>query len=303
MDVVTHTVVAAAIGTAGYRVWGRRGLVWLLVAANLPELERVVELASPAVGVKTIHGVGHSLLMAPVLGLPLAAWLARRLQSWKSAAQIVALGLGSHLALDLVSGPGVRLLWPVYPQLFGCRLVTRYDLWTLLVLGVTLVGTQLLNLVNRDMGAAAYRLEPPASAGLVIVAALLGVRAVTMMALESRWGPLSPSALSPLTWYAVTDGAEDYTVEEITPWGEGPTFRFRKPQPNRVFETAAETPLAQAFLETAQFPLYSLERGDRGMLVRIRDLRFYTPVGEGKEYSVEIEVTPQLQVVGQRARM
>jgi len=106
-----------------------------------------------------------------------------------------------------------------------------------------------------------------------------------------------------LSWYAIADEGNAYTVEEITPWKSGPVLRFRTAQENRAFETAADSPLGQAFLEMAQFPQYTLERGERGMLVRIRDLRFYSPGGEGKEYSVEIEVTPQLEVVKQRARM
>ena len=53
----------------------------------------------------------------------------------------------------------------------------------------------------------------------------------------------------------------------------------------------------------ARFPHYSLERGEKGMRVRISDMRFYSPGGSSKEYSVEIEVTPQLQVVAQRATL
>ena len=305
MDALTHTVVAIAAGMAGRRRWGRAGTAWLVAAANLPELERVVGWVSPAAGVSVLYGAGHSLAAAPLWGLLLGALAARRLRSPRGAFLLVGLGLGSHLALDLVSGPGIRLLWPWAGQFYGLRVVARYDLLILAVMAVALVGPRLLNLVNRDMGAAAYSPQRPARVGLVCVGLLVAARVATMVIVESRvgGGQLAPSALHPLTWYAVTDAGNAYTVEEVTPWGYGISLRFRKPQSNRVFETAAETPLAQAFLQVAHFPQYSLERGGRGMLVRIRDLRFYTPAGEGKEYSVEIEVTPQLEVVGQRARM
>ena len=308
MDAVTHTVVAVAIGMAGHRHWGRRGILGVAAAANLPELERAIALGSPAAWVQVVYGAGHSLLTAPLLGVLLAAAVARRLASWKTAALLVGLGLGSHVALDLLSGPGVRLLWPLSRQFYGLRLVARYDLLILAVLAAALIAPRLLNLVNRDMGAALYSPQRPARAGLAAVVLLLAARAVLLAMVESRTDQsgsfaLSPSAIHPLTWYSVADAGSTYTVEEITPWSDGPTMRLRKAQPNRAFETAAETPLAQAFLEIAQFPQYSLERGEKGMLVRIRDLRFFSPGGHGKEYSVEIEVTPQLQVVGQRARM
>lgn len=310
MDALTNTAVAIAVGVAGYSRWKRPGLIWLAVAANLPEIERLVYLGGPAAWVKAAYGATHSLFTLPILALLLGLVVARRLHDRKAAALIVAAGLGAHLALDLVSGPGVRLLWPLSARFYGLRLLARYDLLILLILLITLVGPRLLNLVNRDMGAPLYSPARPARFGLACVLLLLGARGVAKAALEARAaeeaGPgfvLDPSALSPLTWYVVSDGGQAYFVEQMTPWSSGPTMHFNKPRPNRAFETAADTPLAQAFLEIAQFPQYTLERGETGMLVRIRDLRFYAPAGERREFSVEIEVTPQLEIVSQRARM
>lgn len=310
MDALTNTAVALAIGMAGYARWKRPGVIWLAAAANLPELEHLIYLGGPAAWVKAAYGATHSLLVLPLLGL-LVAWLiARRLRDAKAAGLIVAAGLGSHLALDLVSGAGVRLFWPLSAKFYGVRLLARYDLLILLVMAIALIAPRLLNLVNRDMGAPLYSPARPARFGLICVLLLLGARGVAKFALEGRAEEetgsgfaLDPSALSPLTWYVVSDDGEAYSVEEMTPWKSGPIVHFRKPPANRAFETAADTPLAQAFLEIAQFPQYTLERGETGMLVRIRDLRFYAPAGERKEFSVEIEVTPQLQIVSQRARM
>jgi membrane-bound metal-dependent hydrolase YbcI (DUF457 family) len=310
MDALTNTTVAVTLGMAGYKYWGRRGLVWVVLAANAPELERLVYLAGPAIWVKSAYGASHSLLMAPLLGLLLALIAVRRLRNARAAAAAVAAGLGSHLLLDMVSGAGLRIFWPFSSQFYGLRLLARYDLLTLAILLAALIGPRLLNLVNRDMGAPAYSPQTPARIGLMCILLLLAVRGAAKFSLEDRAQEetgssfaLDPSALSPLTWYVVSDAGPAYMVEEITPWSTGPTMRFRKPQSNRAFETAADTPLAQAFLQIAQFPHYTLERGEKGMLVRIRDLRFYAPAGQRKEFSVEIEVTPQLEVVGQRAQM
>lgn len=302
MDAVTHSLIAVTIGMAGYRRWGRRGVLCAAAAANLPELERVASLAGAATWVSVAYGACHSLLTAPALGLGFAALLAWRSRNRRIAAELTALGLGSHIALDLVSGPGVRLFWPLSRTFYGLRLLARFDLLILAFLAFVLIAPRLLNLVNRDMGAAAYSPEKPARAGLILVGLLLLLRAGAMIAVEGRTAAaLAPSAIHPLTWYAIADEGNAYTVDVVTPWSYGPSFRFRKAQPNRAFETAAETPLGQAFLEMARFPHYSLERGEKGMRVRISDMRFYSPGGSSKEYSVEIEVTPQLQVVAQRA--
>jgi membrane-bound metal-dependent hydrolase YbcI (DUF457 family) len=304
MDVLTHTATAIALGMAFSRRWGRRGTLGVVIVANLPELERVVGLTNPAMLVRVAYGALHSVATLPLLGALFVLAAGRKLGSRRAAAEIAAAGLGSHIALDLVSGPGVRLLWPFARQFYGVRLLARYDLFVLLALITTLIAPALLNLVNKDLGAKPYQLYKPARAGLILVALLLVLRAGTMLNLEGRTSAaLGPSALHPFAWYSVTDAGSTYNIEEVTPWREGPEFHFRKPQSNRVYEAAADTPLAQAFLEVAQFPQYSLERGEKGMLVRIRDLRFFAPGGGGKEFSVEIEVTPQLQVVAQRARL
>ena len=310
MDWVTHTLAGAAIGAGGYPWWGRRGVIGAVIAAQLPELERVLALAGPATWLQAAYGAGHSLFALPVLAALLVVGFQRWLGGWGSALAAAAAGLASHAALDLVSGPGVRLLWPLGAQFYGLSILARYDVLVLLVLGVALAGPALLNLVNQDIGASRYQPQKAARAGLVVVGLLVAGRGAVYEAYESRVAPpstagyvLTPSPFNPLTWYVVTDLGPAYTVEEFRLGRYGPALRFRKAEPNRAFETAADTPLAQAFLSFAVFPQYTLERGARGMLVRIRDMRFYSPGGDNRQYSVEIEVTPQLQVVAERARM
>jgi membrane-bound metal-dependent hydrolase YbcI (DUF457 family) len=308
MDVLTHTFAAVTLGLAGHRRWGWKGTACLTAAAAVPELERFAALGGAAVRVEAGYGAGHSLLVVPFAALLVAALVRRWLGGWKTALQVVAIALFSHLALDLLSGPGVRLLWPLWPGFSGRAIAAHYDLLILLTLGLGLAVPQLLNLVNRDIGAASYNLERPARIALLAVALLLVARAVMAMEMDRRLTDasisdfdLAPSAIHPLSWFLIRDTGPGYTIEEVTPRGFGPPLRFRKPQPNRAFETAAESRLGRAFLEMARFPQYSLERGDKGMRVRIRDLRFFTPGGDGRQYSIEIEVSPELEVVSQKA--
>ncbi len=305
MDALTHTLTAAALGLAGGRRWGRRAPLWLAFSANLQKMELLARFGGPAAWLEASYGACHSVFTTPLLGLLAVVALRRRLGGWKSAGEIVAVGLASHLALDLVTAPGVRLLWPLSSEFYGCSLLARYDLLTIAVLSLALVGPLLLNLVNRDIGAASYNPQPAARAGLAIVLLLLAARGAIKLQLDRRLGAdgeLTPSVIQPMSWYLVRDQGTAYTVEEVTLTSNGSPRQYRKPEPNRVFETAADTPLGRAFLADARFPHYTLESGRKAMLVRIRDLRFYTPAGQAKDYSVEIEVTAALQVVSQRVR-
>ncbi len=310
MDLLSHTVVGVAIGAAAYPRWGRRGILCAAAAAVLPDAERAVSLWNPAAWIEMAYGAGHSAVAISGLALLLALVFRRILGNWGDALLAAAAGLIPHITLDLLSGPGVRLLWPWTPQFYGAGIVARYDVLILLVLGLALLGPALLNLVNQDIGASPYRPQNPARAGLAVVGLLLVARGAIYSGYQDRVEPpstagfvLEPSPFNPFTWYVITDLGPAYTVEEYRLGSFGPPLRFRKAEPNRAFETAAESPLGQAFLGFAVFPHYSLERGARGMLVRIFDMRFYLPGGDNRQYSVEIEVTPQLRVVAQRARM
>lgn len=310
MDALTHSLVALTIGSAGHPRWGPRG-AWLLVAAaNLPELERLAALGGAARWVEWSYGAGHNVAVLPLLALAAAAAVHGRVGGWRRALELAALALLSHLALDLASGPGVRLLWPFSTQFYGWTLLARYDLLTLLALGAALMGPRLLNLVNSDIGARPYRLQGPARAGLAAVLLLLAARGAIRWEVDRLLGEfstegsaLAPSVIHPWNWYLVRDLGPAYSIEEVSITSVGSSHRFRKIETNRALETAADTPLGRAFLAMARFPQYSLERGEKGMLVRIRDLRFFVPGGHGREYSVEIEVTPALKVVAERAQL
>ena len=61
MDALTHTATAITLGMAFSRRWGRRGTLGVVIAASLPELERVAGLTSPATLVRVAYGALHSV--------------------------------------------------------------------------------------------------------------------------------------------------------------------------------------------------------------------------------------------------
>lgn len=73
--------------------------------------------------------------------------------------------------------------------------------------------------------------------------------------------------------------------------------RFRKPLPNNVLLAVGDTEAGRAFLDLAVYPLFTLEQGGKGMLVRIRDMQFFIPGAGPRSYSLEVEISSELKVL------
>lgn len=322
MDAVTHTLVALAMWRAGVRVpkagvWG--GLT-MLVAANIADAESFARLAGAAVYIRNYHGMAHSiagtvLLAAGIAGL--AFWglkRAGRPVRFGGLAAVALLGSASHLLLDLLHGYGVRLLWPFLSERFGFPLIASYDLSNLAALLLALSVPLLLNIVNAEIGAPRVSGARAAITGLTIVAALLPLRlawekhaeaaSASVLLEDQESHRLHPSPFLPWRWYLVQETSISYLLQEVDGVGQSVSagmLRFRKPIPNNLLLAARDTPTGRAFLDLAVYPLFSLEEGSRGIVVRIRDLQFYVPGAGNRPYSVEVEINSQLQVLSERA--
>lgn len=335
MDSLTHIAVAAGMAQAGLRLERRwHGLALLSVAALAPDAEVLLRPFDSSLYIRLYHGPLHSLAGAAGLALILA-WLYRRwfdqplltptpiprpptpvprpLTPGPRPLALALAGCGSHLALDFFQGYGEQLFWPLTPRRYGANLMAEFDLPTLAMLAIALIGPALLNLVNREIGAAGVSGRRAAWAVLALAAALLPVRALfreraTATARAALTGEreslgVFPSALVPWRWNVVEDTSIAYMLYEAD-GGKEEMGRFmarlRKPLPNNLLETAREAPAARAFLNLAFYPAYSLEPGRRGVLVRIRDLAFFTPGGSDRPFSVEVEVTSTMRILAER---
>jgi membrane-bound metal-dependent hydrolase YbcI (DUF457 family) len=135
---------------------GPLALVGAACAANLPDLDMAVSLALYG-DHGVLHGNGTHSLAFPLLAGALVWWIARRRRAALGCAGLAFALVGSHIAVDWITGPkpgtspahGVMLFWPfdevmvrapvtlfkgvVHRDLFPGALVTAC--WELLILG------------------------------------------------------------------------------------------------------------------------------------------------------------------------
>ena len=135
--------------------------------------------------------------------------------------------MGLHVALDLLSGVGVNLLWPLRTHWYGVPLETNLDPWLLIILIAGILLPELFSVGRRRNRRAKKtpRGRVAAIVTLVLVAFCFGVRAElhaqTHALLMSREyhgrAPVDvqayPESATPFTWRGVV--ATEETLEEI----------------------------------------------------------------------------------------
>lgn len=222
------------------------------------------------------------------------------------------LGVATHLLLDLCQGYGERLFWPFSQARYGISLMAAFDVANLAVLLFGLGVPLLLNMVNAEIGA--RRVDPAAGAlvALLVLAALVPLRymfrsradvaAAAALVQQEESYAVHPSPFLPWRWYMVQDTELSYLAQEVdalAPRAFPGLVRFRKPLPNNVLLAVRDSQAGRAFLELAVYPLFTLEEGPKGMLVRVRDMQFYIPGAGPRPYSLEVEINSQLKILRQ----
>src|SRR3954463_2341360 len=122
MDTLTHALCGALIGRAtaprerddNALPRGRRMLTGFLAAA-FPDIDFVTSYLTPLSYVHNHRGVTHSLVLLPLWAALVAfvvAALWRFRPGWRSYFGIAALGVASHIALDLITSFGTMIFAP-----------------------------------------------------------------------------------------------------------------------------------------------------------------------------------------------
>ena len=308
MDPVTHALTSLALARVGQRRLPRFGTAVLVVAGVAPDLDYVSYLGGAGSFLRYDRTLLHSLPSSFVLAIALAlAFYFLALHRDKKthsrfptltfgmAFLVCAIGIAAHLLLDVVSGVGVRLLWPFRVRWFAFDLLRDFDIWILMFLVAGLLLPMLIGLVSEEIGERKKRTSGGGSAvvALALVLAYVGARgalhsrAVDLLESHDYHGRVAlaagafPESTSPLEWRGVV--STDNTIEEIgVPFGVGRELDPEhsatqyKPDDSPMLEAGEQTAAAQRFLKYARFPLASVVRTGSGYQFELRDARFAT---------------------------
>ena len=167
----------------------------LVVAGVAPDLDYASYLGGAGWFLRYDRTVLHSLLSSFLLAIALgAAFYFAALDREKktsglddsgiakltfgAAFLVCAIGIAAHLLLDLMSGVGVRLLWPFRARWFAFDLLRDFDIWILMFLVAGLLLPMLIGLVSEEIGERKKRTSGGGSAiaALVLILAYVGAR-------------------------------------------------------------------------------------------------------------------------------
>ena len=174
MDPLSHAAFGFTLGgLARSPRLGRSAPALAALGALLPDIDAVV-MPTGWDRYLVVHEIGtHSLCGALVCALG-AAWLIRLSKSqFPLSTVFLALSLGalSHVALDVLSGATIRLLWPLADRRFSEALVAMADPW---LAGVLIGCVVAQHLVRREHRTRVARV------GILVVTMMLIAKAVLL---------------------------------------------------------------------------------------------------------------------------
>jgi len=289
MDNVCHTLVGAAMASAGLRSRTAYAGAALMIGANLPDVDVLVFTTSiPSVSFRRgwTHGVVGQALLPVALTLGLLLWARWRrpppdgppVRGWWLLALSV-LALYSHLLLDFLNNYGVRVLAPLDWRWFYGDAVFILDPWLWLTLGAGVW------LARRHRAPQPARIALGVAAGYVAV--MLASAAIAREAVVREWRATrgyDPSALmvgpvpvSPFSHQVIIDAGTYY--ETGTYHFSSPRLRLdpaRIPKNEHAPEVASArmVPAIAGFLVWSRFPFWEVRRTETGTVVTVQDVRF-----------------------------
>ena len=234
MEPVTHALTSLALARVGQRRLPRFGTAMLVVAGVAPDLDYASYIGGASSFLRYDRTLLHSLPSSLVLAIALALafyFLALHRDNETSGLEdsrfpkltfgmgllVCAIGIAAHLLLDVVSGVGVRLMWPFRVRWFAFDLLRDFDIWILMLLVAGLLLPMLIGLVSEEIGERKKRTSGGGSAigVLVLILAYVGARsflhsrAVDLLESHDYHGRVAlaagafPESTSPLEWRGV----------------------------------------------------------------------------------------------------
>ena len=338
MDNITHSLFAVTLANAGLRRAGRGTTALLVIASNIPDIEILTAFTGGRVSYLATHrGPTHGpLALALALVAAGVVWLVQRIRGRRDGAASVSalaaasvIGVVGHVAMDLATSYGTRVLSPFLETWYGVDWMPIVDiyLWAMLA-GLLAAGAARPDFRRRF-----------AVAALVLMAGHYALRAVAhqvalgeAVAIETRALPGSsprvesafhyryaddparlPAALptlwSPFRWRLVTRVPGGFEVADFDLIGrsrDGDVIVFPDER-GAIVERAALAPVARTFLAFSRFPAAETMTHRNGdVTVHWYDVRFaqrHTAAGDGRTHSSPfgawVRLAPDGSVVAQ----
>jgi membrane-bound metal-dependent hydrolase YbcI (DUF457 family) len=306
MEPVTHALTSLALARATRERLPRYGTAMLIVAGVAPDLDFAAYLGGPVEYVKFHRAVLHSFAGGLILCCCIAAafyfWDRRAARSssadghrlgFFAALAVCLVGAGLHVLMDVASGIGVRLWWPIRGGWVAWDWLANFDVFILALLVVGLLLPHFVRMVSEEIGEERHGVAGGVGAAIILILLALYVggrgflhaRAVDLLLSRDYHGEppqragAFASAANPFEWRGVVATAS--TVEELQlSMLPGPAFdpdqavAHYKPEDSAAIAAAQNTADAKLFLSYARFPMASVEPRDDGFEVELRDLRF-----------------------------
>jgi inner membrane protein len=312
VDPLTHALSGALLGraTAGpasdnTRLPVATRMTAGALAAAFPDVDIVLGLLSPVTYLTLHRGPTHSLVLAPLWALLVAAIFALlwRGRGWRAFYGVALGGIVIHILGDWITSFGTMLLWPLSDHRFALSTTFIIDLWLSGIIVAALIACGLWRGTRK-----------PAVAGLAVIAGYVGLQGwAHHEALDIGRAQAPPEAAvtalprpaSPFNWMVVVADATTYRYASVRIVDGTPLLarlssrietlaapyvpadraewnvidRFGPAGPSRVLaEEAWRTPGLAFFRWFADAPLtVAVERGNPSTCVWFQDLRFLTP--------------------------
>jgi inner membrane protein len=311
LEPITHFLTGACLGRAGLNRKTALATATVTLAAEAPDLDVLGEFKGRVFGFAHHRGFTHSflgiaLVSAVVVGFVYLIWRlrGRKLNDpnlpprWGLLFAFAYLAGLSHILLDYTNDYGVRPFWPFSERWYSWDIVFIVEPVILIFLIAGLVLPSFFSSIDREIGV--RRKQPAgrwgATLALIGVLALWGVRDFehrrAVNALEARnyenADPIRASAFpswgNPFRWVGVVETRNFFaltTVDSLAPEVD-PNSDMQilyKPEETAVTLAAKRSYLGRVYLDWAQYPITETEplAGDRGYIVRFKDLRFQSP--------------------------
>lgn len=250
----------------GHRSWWQAAVVVLL--ANGPDLDRLLWVVSPEMGLRHSFAWTHNLVAAAVLTA--AAWPMGR-----GVAGVTAAGVLTHLGLDALAWRGTAVLYPFSGERWAADVLPEADAWFWLLAVFFLAAQGVAELVASEIGARRVGAPRVGAAGLLTVAVMLGFGYVGLRAWcredaraqfdQAMAGAaiqrvrIAAPGLSLTDWAVAAETPGSFLAGPVRAFAPATGEQFRrllKPEASAAIVTASKDGLTGAFVGRAGFPYW-----------------------------------------------